>query len=308
MKQLRKKLTVVFAMVAGASLCAAAVVACSSDDTTVTVDSGTPETGKPETGTPDTSTPDTGPLPDAGPDVIQVEASTLDDFIDQSTQVTCERLKECCGAAGNVDVPTCKQGLKDFGWAFSLNDIVAAGADKTKLAYDPVTGGACLTAARNLACEQAPAAAYKDSWTKCYAAVKGTVAANGACKSVVECAPTNYCETLDSGTDGGVCRAIQAVGTACEITRNPQGQDCSYRGVGSAQCAADDAGANKCTNLLKPTGAECYLDQDCASGACFYGAAQTGICSDKQTWYNTADCTRFAKPDAGDAGDGGDGG
>lgn len=268
MTNLRKRVTLVFAMVAGVSAGLAALVACSSEDTVVNEDGG-PDSGpdaKHDTGGDDTGT-DSGEQ-DAGKDVIQVEAASLADFLDQNATATCQRYAECCPAqAGKTfDMAQCQADFKTYGWDRSLYDLYPSGVDgglanSAKVTYDSTLGSQCLTAVRNMTCANTPAAEFRDAWQKCFDAVKGTANAGTGCASNAECAPGNWCDPKADGGPAGA--ALLAAGSECQ----PLAGECSYRGAGAVQCRDDGTGAYKCGAPLA-NGTYCDYDFTCNSGAC----------------------------------------
>jgi|GEM_PF-5690453 len=269
MIHLRKKLTFVAGMLAAAGASTGLLLAC-SDDSAVTTDGGVSEGGIVEGGGGDTSTPDgdtdTG-TKDAGPDVVVVEAGTLAEFITQNAKATCARYKDCCapGAGAAFDVAKCEADFAAFGWNQSLATVTTAGvADGGNLAFDPAAASQCLTAVRNMTCKNTPAAEYKNAWQKCLAAVKGTVAIGGACKSNVECATTAWC---DPDNNGGTCTALKANGDACQV-RGLGGVECSYRSAGNSQCLDPNATGTSTCQAPLANGEDCSFDWDCQSGAC----------------------------------------
>lgn len=259
MMNLRKKFTLVAGLLAVTTVGTGVLIACSSD-TSVSADAG-PDGGS-DAPRSETSDNDTG-IPDAGKDVVNVEAGTLAEFIAANATATCTRYKECCGAgsdAGTFDTAKCLADFDKQGWDQSIADLTTAGvATGGKVTYDPVIGGQCLTTIRNMDCTNTTAAEYKTAWVKCYAAAVGTIATGGACKSNVECAVTGSCDP-----DAGTCTPLKAANDVC----NPFTGDCSYRHAGtSVQCVDDGTGTFKCLPPLA-NGKTCNFDWDCASGAC----------------------------------------
>jgi hypothetical protein len=270
MKNLRKSITVLTAILAGAGIVSGGVIACSSDDTVTTTDGG-PETGS------DAPIDNTNPPPqDGGQDVVVVEAGTLAEFIAQNATATCLRYKECCAAtadagtdAGTFNLTQCNADFAVAGWDQSLYDLnnVPGVADGGRIVFDPVAAAACLTAIRNMTCKNTTATEYRNAWEKCYAAASGTsVPGDGGCRSNVECVKTAYCNTTQ---DGGQCVPLIPAGTACTQGPPPAIDDqCSYRGAGTTGCEdPGDGGPTSCATA-SANGKDCTRDFDCLSGAC----------------------------------------
>lgn len=263
MTNLRKRLTFVALALSSVSGAAAALAACSSDDSVGTPDGGTPEGGGTDSPSGDTGT-DGGT--DASPDTfVPVDAGSLSDFIKFNAEATCARIRDCCGPA-TFDDAKCLGVFKDYGWNGSLSDLTVSGvATGGKVTYDPAAGTECLTSIRNIQCVNTPVAVYKTINDKCFAAAKGTAALASPCRSNAECVPTAYCDLTNA--DAGVCTALKATGAECA----PAGGECAYReGPGPSRCLdVDGNGTYNCGPTI-PNGQACGVtDYDCASGSCF---------------------------------------
>lgn len=293
MRNLRNRLMLVALGLAAASAATAGLIACSSDDTVVTSDSGTPEGG----GT-DSSAGDTGS--DGGTDAnsdnfVPVEAGTLAEFIRLNAEATCARFRDCCGGTG-FDLAKCNADFATAGWAQSLTDLAVPGvATGGKVVYDPAAGSACLTAVRNMTCKNTPATEFKNAVDKCFAAAKGSAAASAACRSNVECQPTAFCDLADP--DGGVCTPLKGTGVQCTPTIG----ECSYRSAtGTSRCLDTDVdGVYNCGPALS-NGAECRSDFDCTSGGCYVRDEDGGVAAtcDSKVDFIYGICEIY-KPDGG---------
>lgn len=295
MPNLRKKLSAVAVLLAAACAGTVLVVACSDDGGGGTSDGGTDGGGT--DATTDTNNPPTEGGTDGGTDgPVIVEAGTLADFLKLNPEASCARYKECCGAA--FDTAKCVTDLKTAGWVQSLTDLTPPGvATGGKVVYDAVAGSECLTSIRNMTCKNTPAAEYKASLTKCFAAAKGNGAAGTTCLSNAECSPTTFCDTEDGGT---TCANLKATGAQC----TPLFEGCSYRGAGASQCLDPDGdGTSNCGPQLAD-GTSCSQDFDCQSGACNVvddGGTITATCAATVDFLFGV-CELYSTADGGDGG------
>lgn len=251
---------------------ASMLVACSSDDTVVTVtpdsgDTGTPDGGKADVDTTDANQPDTNPPFDGG-----FKPAT---FAGNVAEALCNTLTRCCfnqndvpdgGAVdgGKFDRSRCVDIYKDLGFEGSL-----VGEDEAMLAnvtLDQTKAADCIAKIDALQCNLT-GADLKAARSVCFGALAGKLAPGQPCRASLECAPGNFCLPLadggvpaDGGADGGApvigqCAALRAQGQNCSIVEtnaadydsnvldsNVAEEACSYRGGGDTnlRCASYD--------------------------------------------------------------------
>lgn len=297
------------------------LVACSSDDTIVTTDSGSEAAA-------DTSTPDTGSdtsLPDAGPDVVtDADAAppfdgAVADFTQEIANSLCRTVARCC--FGNADPPDgsidggsfdkakCLNTYRPTGWEHSTE--YTDQTDASTLVRDNQKAGDCLNGIENLACA-VPGTSVAALRTACFEAFHGTVALNGLCKTSLDCAAGLFCDTrADAGVtpvDGGVqgkCSALVGLGGPCGDHVSDPGlkadEACSWRGQGGDQYCQIYSDFNagtlapkeqwKC-EAAKPVNGDCNTDGWCQAAIC---SPTTFKCESPYSIFDSPTCASFVK-------------
>lgn len=298
MKNLR-----LFALLGSSLLVSSALilVACSDDDTAVTV---TPPDGSTETSTPDVSRPDSDTEEDGS---TKTDAGTDSGINVQNWsrvigEEFCDYLTKCCYGQANVsdggaldgggtfNRGKCVGTAGEFGFEGSNidEDTIALG----KVKVDQAKAKECLDKIGALPCS-VTGAQLKAARAACFGALTGTVANGQDCRSSLECAPGHFCNpsSPEAGPpDGGVgiigkCAPLRGSAGLCnlyltddEINDSLRAEEaCSYRGSADTNLRCDswnpDAGVYNARDDWKcaPTvanGEGCNSSAWCSDGIC----------------------------------------
>jgi hypothetical protein len=277
------------------------LVACSDDDTAVTV---TPPDGSTETSTGDSSRPDSNTEEDSStkPDAGTDSGLNVQTWSKAIGEEFCDYLTKCCYGQANVT----DGGALDGGGTFNRSKCVAIagefGFEGSNVDEDTITLGKvkldatkakdCLDKIGALPCN-VTGAQLKAARSACFGALVGSVTNGQNCRSSLECAPGNFCnpDVPEAGApDGGVavigkCAPLRGSAGLCnlyltddEIADSIRAEEaCSYRGGADNNLRCDswnpDAGVYnaradwKCAATV-PNGAGCNTTAWCSDGIC----------------------------------------
>ncbi len=222
------------------------------------------------------------------------------EFLDAYYVVLCDYLKRCAG----IDVEA------SYTWNYCTDnraDLVAAfGLDQARVNIDSSEAQRCLTNARRDECNFNPL-----DPVGCEHVIVGTVAADGACTTSVECLPDLYCD--QTSMCPGKCAPRAALGENCTLEECTRGLACI-----DDSCVQEPADGAPCLNGRCAVTSACRNDicvrmvpysvdigEACESSIECHGANycdSTGICAQEGVTgsaCNTVPCSNGFYCDAG---------
>jgi hypothetical protein len=184
---------------------------------------------------------------------------SIDDFGVKAATWVCGIISKCAFPLASYATQACIQSSNP-----AADIKVALNANRVK--YDGAQAQACVDALNALSCSALSGTLKTPA--SCQAALKGTVAAGGACTTTrldFDCA-SGYCKA-PSGSCSGTCAALAQLGADCTSTRCDAGLVCGTN--------------NRCSTPLAPggAGATCTSGSDCAFGFYCLSGVSTGTCT-----------------------------
>jgi hypothetical protein len=280
---------------------AGVLVACSSEDTTVTPteDAGADVVKPPVDSGPETSV-------DAGDAGVKLET-----FPEQLANALCRSQSRCCFGNPNLDGGSpvdggtynrdrCQSIGKLLG--FETSSAGFAKARPANVVIDQAKGVECVAKVDALICNT-PGSVLADVRSACFNAFQGQLAAGQDCLASVECKKGNFCTSTDGGL--GKCTALRAADAACGDWTddvNKAEEACSWRGGGEPglHCETFDLDSGLYTDAgtwtCKPSvanGQPCNSSVWCAQGLCD-PTNNAYVCTDPLPYFG--DCKEFITP------------
>ncbi|MBX3264004.1 MAG: hypothetical protein KF782_30300 [Labilithrix sp.] len=307
-----------------------ALVACSSDDSIITIndDGGTADAAQ-----PDADVPDTTPPVDSGPDVADAGLK-VETYATQLAETMCNALTRCCFGNANVPDGGVVDGGDDVGTgAFDRaecaslyarlgfeNANVGLGTTTQNVVVNQAKGADCIAKIDTLMCNL-DGPSLKTIRAACFEALEGQLQNGAACKTSLECASGLFCLPGDGGVvdaDGGsngTCVPLRTAGQPCSIQNTGSDESdstaseiaCSWRGGGDTnlRCASYDATtglykADRAEWTCEPTvanGEICNTTVSCANGICDPGEDfDKFTCEPVLAYFNKYSCAAHVDP------------
>lgn len=232
----------------------------------------------------------------------------VEDYMNASFRVGCQKLFECCTADEIANMnngllsfsseEACVEAYEKVAAAFGLSALAEA-EEEGRIRFDSARADACLAEAEALSCDD-HSSDLADLATDCEGVITPQVEDGATCKNDIECI-SGVCEGGSLfGDTTGTCRALQKEGEVCDgfncaegygcvadassgkSTCEPlptEGQECFYECAGDLYCDSSSTTAAATCKPRKPGGASCTNFRECRSLDCDTTEGSPGTCA-----------------------------